>query len=64
MSVVRFSSDSYVLMTTRRYTGYIKKVTSSLQTMGPGQRILDIPAGYGQFAEELRRLGHVRTKGL
>ncbi len=45
-------------MATRKYTGYMKKVTSSLQTMGPAQRILDIPAGYGQFADELRRLGH------
>jgi len=45
-------------MVTRRYTGYMNKVTTSLQTMGPRQRILDIPAGHGQFAEQLRRLGH------
>ncbi|NIO07330.1 MAG: methyltransferase domain-containing protein [Deltaproteobacteria bacterium] len=30
----------------------------SLEAMGPHQRILDIPAGHGQFTEDLRRLGH------
>lgn len=36
----------------------MNKVTTSLDTMGPHQRILDIPAGHGQFADELRRRGH------
>lgn len=45
-------------MVTRKYTGYMNTVTTSLQTMGPCQRILDIPAGHGQFVEELRQFGH------
>lgn len=45
-------------MVTRKYTGYMNKVTTSLQAMGARQRILDIPAGHGQFVEELRQMGH------
>ena len=45
-------------MVTRKYTGYMNTVTTSLQNMGRSQRILDIPAGHGQFVEELRQFGH------
>lgn len=43
------------------FTGYMRQALFALNEMGPGQRVLDIPAGMGQFTDALRAGGHTVT---
>ncbi len=43
---------------TEDFTGYMRQALAALTSDGAPKRILDIPAGHGQFTDCLRRLGH------
>ncbi len=46
---------------TEDYTGYMRQALDALCADGVPKRILDLPAGLGQFTEALRRAGHEVT---
>jgi 2-polyprenyl-3-methyl-5-hydroxy-6-metoxy-1,4-benzoquinol methylase len=43
---------------TQKFTGYMRKIAASIQGFGGNLRILDVPAGFGQFTDALRSAGH------